>query len=406
MEHKYELLRKCHGLRFRATLCDKKEDGIIKVGEDGITLCYGAKDPGRMFIFERSKTLSFTEQSFGILPNDFEIVPRDPKTYHDWQVGDKIIRADDVCTVALRCGEVVLYKYEVEGVARCCVCPYTCEELFCYGYRLVLTDIEKQIIEERKWKPQDGDICFAETNSRRQRFIIIYNDNYYSLSDLYGNGWELEKGILWEYSYIRPATDAERQQLFDAMAKEGKRWNAEKKVVEDIEPEDDEAADVQKMISDALKGYIPKGNLEGFPVEVIAKMLERQYGQSEVVDVSVFEDDRSAGEALSGFTWRDTEEGFNFWWNVISERDFSEFYKRYPKAEAPGAGMPSFKRFDPVLVRDKDSDLWQPRVFWKNEDNKLFVLTLTGSCVYYNQCIPLNKDTEKLIDTTDKYYEQ
>ena len=33
---------------------------------------------------------------------------------------------------------------------------------------------------------------------------------------------------------LRPATDEEKQRLFDAMAKEGKRWNAEKKVVEDI----------------------------------------------------------------------------------------------------------------------------------------------------------------------------
>ena len=33
---------------------------------------------------------------------------------------------------------------------------------------------------------------------------------------------------------IRPATEEERKKLFDAMAKEGKRWNAEKKVVEDV----------------------------------------------------------------------------------------------------------------------------------------------------------------------------
>ena len=33
---------------------------------------------------------------------------------------------------------------------------------------------------------------------------------------------------------VRPATDEEKQRLFDAMAKKGMRWNAEKKVVEDI----------------------------------------------------------------------------------------------------------------------------------------------------------------------------
>lgn len=403
MKYTYEFLRECHGLRFRATLSNKQEEGIIKVGEDGITLCYGAKDPGRMFIFERTKTLSFTEQTFGILPNDFEIVPRDPETYQDWQVGDKIIRNADVCTVVLRCGEVVLYKYEREGVTRCCTCPYICEELFCDGCRLVLTDIEKQIIEERKWKPKDGDICFAETDARTQKFIIIYKDASYSLADLHGTGWKLREGVSWEYSHIRPATDEEKQKLFDAMAKEGKRWNAERKLVEDIKPEDDEAADVQKMISDALKGYIPKGNIEGFPVEVIAKMLERQYEQSEVVDVKVFENNRAACVECSGFDWKETLEGDNFWYNVIYGRNFSEFYERYPKAEAPGAGIPSFKRFDSVLVRDKDDDRWRVMIFSKKEGDKFYVLSYFGCPIYYKQCIPLNEDTEKLINTKEKY---
>lgn len=323
MEHKYELLRKCHGLRFRATLSNKQEEGIIKVGEDGITLCYGAKDPGRMFIFERTKTLSFTEQTFGILPNDFEIVPRDPETYQDWQAGDVICGSLENYEIIFRSGEVVAFKYTDNKASNI----FTCRELFMRGCRLVLTDIEKQIIEERKWKPQAGDICFAETGTRGQKFIIIYNDISYSLANFDESAWILREDVLWSYSHIRPATDEERQQLFDAMAKEGKRWNAEKKVVEDIKPEDDEAVDVQKMISDAL-------------------------------------------------------------------------------AEAPGAGIPSFKRFDPVLVRDKDDDIWLPRIFWKNEDNKLFVLSSDGASIYYEQCIPLDKDTEKLIGTSKQYYEQ
>ena len=37
-----------------------------------------------------------------------------------------------------------------------------------------------------------------------------------------------------EIGEIRPATDSEKQQLFDALAEQNKRWNAEKKVVEDV----------------------------------------------------------------------------------------------------------------------------------------------------------------------------
>ncbi len=39
----------------------------------------------------------------------------------------------------------------------------------------------------------------------------------------------------WGYTYdYHPATDAEKRRLFDALAKQGKRWNAEKKCIEDL----------------------------------------------------------------------------------------------------------------------------------------------------------------------------
>ena len=39
---------------------------------------------------------------------------------------------------------------------------------------------------------------------------------------------------LCETDTCRPATEAEKQRLFDALAKQGKRWNAEKRCVEDL----------------------------------------------------------------------------------------------------------------------------------------------------------------------------
>ncbi len=60
-----------------------------------------------------------------------------------------------------------------------------------------------------------------------------------------------------------------------------------------------------------------------------------------------------------------------------------------------------------ALVRDNDGDLWLPSIFLKNEDNKFYVLSVFGSSIVcQNQCIPLNEDTEKLIGTTEQYYEQ
>lgn len=398
MEYTYEFLRECHGLRFRATICNKPREGIIKVTSEGVILCYGQEDPGYLATFGRRDVLSFSKETFAILPGDFEIVPRDPETYLDWQVGDVICGCDENKEIIFRSGEVVVFKYPNGHASD----NFTCRELFETGYRLVRTNVEEQIIEEqKKYEPQDGDIvAWKYLDDGENPAISIYKEKGRGYATIYAPGsTEYSIYSTFAMNIIRPATDEEKQRLFDAMAKDGKRWNAEKKVVEDIKPED-----VQKMISDALKGYDPEGDIEGFPVEVVAKMLERQYEQCKMVDVSVFEDDKSTSALASGFDWDITVEGEHFWDRVIEARDFSEFFKKYPKAEAPGAGMPfSFKSFDSVLVRDKDDDRWRVMIFSKKEGDKFYVLSYLGCPIYYKQCIPLNEDTERLMNTTEKY---
>lgn len=180
--------------------------------------------------------------------------------------------------------------------------------------------------------------------------------------------------------------------------------------MEGIEPESDEPVDVQKMIADALEGYVPKGGIEGFPLEVIAKMLERQYEQSGKIDLSGFELNRALAAPL-GFDWRKTEEGTEFWHSVIHGCDFSKFFEKYPKEVAPGAGLPfSFKKFDPVLMRDYDYENWQPQVFGRygeESDNYQFY-QIDG--IGFRQCIPLNDNTISLVKKRDSlmisYYEQ
>lgn len=111
MKYTYEFLRKCHGLRFKAVKVRIPIEGIINVKKDEVVLCYGEETLDNFDYFHRS-------YSEVILPDDsldelsifgFEVVPRDPETYKDWQVGDKIIRSDIKNVVMFRCGEVVLY---------------------------------------------------------------------------------------------------------------------------------------------------------------------------------------------------------------------------------------------------------------------------------------------------------
>lgn len=236
-------LKKCTNCRYRAKVDEVDDYGRICVETGGLAFLRSDNEDG--YIATWHTDIPVIEGICGRKVTNFEIVPRDPETYKDWQVGDKVCEKDNkdsVYRVIFRSGELVVTTSAVDRAL-----VYTCNELYNDGCRLVLTDIERQIIEEREkaeWKPQDGDICFVRTSSENC-FIFIKKDSeveeeIYSYASFDTNGHYLfltkvtcvcHKKDIRE---LRPATDEGKQRLFDAMANEGKRWNAEKKVVEDI----------------------------------------------------------------------------------------------------------------------------------------------------------------------------
>lgn len=74
-----------------------------------------------------------------------------------------------------------------------------------------------------------------------------------------------------------------------------------------------------------------KGDITGFPVEVVQRMVECQVEQGSKAGVSVFADDRYCDNALGGFDWEDTSEHKTFWFEVIHNRNFDLFFERYHK---------------------------------------------------------------------------
>ena len=73
------------------------------------------------------------------------------------------------------------------------------------------------------------------------------------------------------------------------------------------------------------------GNLKGFPVSVVVKMMEEQEEQGNKPDVKVFQKNSDANKYLDGFDWANTEDEWFFWSYIINYRNFSEFYERYPE---------------------------------------------------------------------------
>jgi hypothetical protein len=77
--------------------------------------------------------------------------------------------------------------------------------------------------------------------------------------------------------------------------------------------------------------YKPKGELEGFPLEVINRMIECQIEQGNKHSVFAFESDSCSGKSEGGFIWSGSKEGRDFWGRVIGLRDFDYFFSIYPK---------------------------------------------------------------------------
>ena len=82
-----------------------------------------------------------------------------------------------------------------------------------------------------------------------------------------------------------------------------------------------------------LQNYTPKGELEGFPKEIIARMLDYQEEQGNKRNVTVFEKWIEASRFKEGFAWDETKEDREFWDDVIRFKNFNLFFEKYPKQD-------------------------------------------------------------------------
>ena len=121
-----------------------------------------------------------------------------------------------------------------------------------YGY---VREIERKLggklnlktLEIEKSQPEfkDGDILYADYGNKQAVFIVSGKTNlsegYNSFIALDLRGLTLDMGCRMSFfkkdlCKLRLATAEEKQLLFDALAKEGKAWDAEKKEFVDLKP--------------------------------------------------------------------------------------------------------------------------------------------------------------------------
>lgn len=107
--------------------------------------------------------------------------------------------------------------------------------------------LNRETLEVEKAQPEfkDGDIAFADYGNRQDVFIVSDRTNlsegYSSFISLDLSSLTLSMGYRTSFfkkdlCKLRLATDSEKKQLFSALEKEGKAWDAEKKKVVDLKP--------------------------------------------------------------------------------------------------------------------------------------------------------------------------
>ena len=99
--------------------------------------------------------------------------------------------------------------------------------------------VSVEMVKER-YMPKDGD--FVTCGNGYRLWVIIYKHTehdpyeccYYYVMKNMGLNTIMFDNYCNAQETMRPSTEEERQELLDALAKEGKRWNAETKQIENL----------------------------------------------------------------------------------------------------------------------------------------------------------------------------
>ena len=247
--------------------------------------------------------------------------------------------------------------------------------------------LNRETLEIEKPQPEfkDGDIVMSDSgtivlvrgiSSTRKIYYHAYMRNEY----IYIN--QVEGEFFSRISRIkRFATDSEKQQLFDALAKEGKAWDAEKKQIVDLKP----AFEIGKL-------YVFREEDEDGELTIIGELIAKNesedtltFGNQYEIETEKFVTDQTFDLRIS----------VNKELREATENEVELLNKHYAiwKKEKEARKQPVFKPFDKVLVRCEKKFKWLPAFFVRDRGDdfaaRYNVLPLhSGKAADFTQCIP------------------
>ena len=139
-----------------------------------------------------------------------------------------------------------------------------------------------ELVEESKYN--DGDFLHSDWNG--ENITIIYRKRncirlYYHASKSNRIGLDFDKEGFWpDGGDFRLATESEKKELIDALTGAGKRWNAEKKCIEDIPKRKFKAGDKVKIkdgISSETHRYVSPNFTEPMDEFIGKELTVKEY---------------------------------------------------------------------------------------------------------------------------------
>lgn len=180
---------------------------------------------------------------------------------------------------------------------------------------------------------------------------------------------------------LRLATDSEKQQLFDALAKEGKRWDSEKKQIVSLKP----AFEIGKL-------YVFHERDEDGELAIIGELIDKNESEDTLTFGNQYEIENEKFVTDQAF---DLRISVNTELREATENEVELFNKHYAiwKKEKEAKEHRAFKPFDKVLVRNGKRFKWQPAFFVRDRGEEAIyrykvLLIEKGKVGDFTSCIP------------------
>lgn len=255
--------------------------------------------------------------------------------------------------------------------------------------KFLVGKLNRETLEIEKPQPEfkDGDIVVAEEDNYYDKviFIAAIKDDIVSkaLINVRYEDYEVHYN---EYRFgrnrsLRLATEEEKQQLFSALAKEGKAWDADKKMIVNLKP----AFEIGKL-------YVFNEDDEDGELTIIGKLIGKNESEDTLTFGNQYEIENEKFVTDQTF---DLRISVNKELREATENEVELFNKHYAiwKKEKEAKEQPAFKTFDKVLVRLGKEFKWLPAFFIRDRGesftNRYNVLPLhTGKPADFFSCIP------------------